>query len=163
VIWLKALHMAAIAVWSAGLMVLPGLYVRRAAARQGRELHRLQGLVRFTYVAIVSPAAFVAVATGTGLVFAEQTFAPWFSLKLGLVGMLVVSHILTGLVIIRLFEEGGVYPVERFVWTTTATVGLVVGILVVVLAKPPLPDLLPAALGEPGALSRLLAPVDPFR
>lgn len=161
-IWLKVLHMAAIAIWSAGLIILPGLYVRRAAAGQGAALHQLQGLVRFTYVAVVSPAAFVAVASGTGLIFWQQTFVAWFSLKLALVGLLVVLHLLAGLVIVRLFERGRVYPVWRFVAVTALTVGVIVGILCVVLAKPVLPDLLPAALGEPGALPRIAAALSPF-
>jgi uncharacterized membrane protein len=154
-IWLKLLHLAAIAIWSAGLISLPGLYLQRAHVPDRAAKHRLQAMVRFLYVAIVSPAAFVAVASGTALIFVRQSFEPWFTLKLVFVGALATIHILTGLVILRLFEAGNVYPLWRFVAVTAATLLVVTAILFVVLAKPDLPDLLPAEMAEPGWLSRL--------
>ncbi|MCO5156757.1 MAG: CopD family protein [Aquamicrobium sp.] len=162
-IWLKVLHLAAIAVWSAGLICLPGLYVQRAHVPSRDSKHRLQAMVRFLYVAVLSPAAFVAIGSGTALIFVRQSFEPWFSLKLVLVGALATIHILTGLVVIRLFESGNIYPVWRFVAVTAATLAVVTAILVVVLMKPELPDLYPQAMAEPGALARLVADLNPFR
>ena len=162
-IWLKLLHLAAIAVWSAGLICLPALYVQRAHVADKDSKHRLQAMVRFLYVAILSPAAFVAVGSGTALIFVRQSFEPWFTLKLVFVGALVTIHILTGLVIVRLFETGNVYPVWRFVAVTAATLLVVGAILFVVLAKPDLPDLMPAEMAEPGALKRLIGDLNPFQ
>lgn len=161
-IWLKLLHLAAIALWSAGLICLPGLYLQRAHVPNRASKHRLQAMVRFLYVAILSPAAFVAVGSGIVLIFVRQSFAPWFTLKLALVGALVTIHILTGIVIIRLFEAGNLYPVWRFVAVTAVTVLVVAAILIVVLAKPDLPALFPAEMAEPGALKRLLGGLNPF-
>jgi uncharacterized membrane protein len=161
-IWLKLLHLAAIAVWSAGLICLPGLCVRRAHVPDRASMHRLQTMVRFLYIAVLSPAAFLAIGSGTALIFVRQSFEPWFTLKLAFVGVLVTIHILIGLVILRLFEAGNVYPVWRFVTVTAATLLVVAAILVVVLAKPHLPDLLPAQLSEPGALRRLAGGLNPF-
>ena len=162
-IWLKFLHVTAIAVWSAGLISLPGLYLRRAHVADEDSLHRLQSLVRFLYVRIVSPAAFVAVGSGIALIFLRGTFEPWFSVKLLLVGALVVGHILTGLVIIRLFEEGNVYPVWRFLLVTIVSLAVVCGILFVVLGKPGIPDVFPAAMREPGALRDIVLELNPFQ
>lgn len=162
-IWLKTLHLAAIAIWSAGLISLPGLYVQRTHVRSEDAKHRLQAMVRFLYVGIISPAAFVAIGTGTGLIFMRQSFEPWFSFKLALVGALVTIHILTGLVIIRLFEAGNIYPMWRFLAVTAVTLGVVAAILVVVLAKPELPDLMPEFMTEPGALRRIVEDLNPFR
>ncbi|MEO9337788.1 CopD family protein [Mesorhizobium sp. SB112] len=161
-VWLKFIHIAAICIWCGGLICLPGLYVQRAHTRKKEQIFRLQGLVRFAYVGIVSPAAFVAVASGTGLIFLQRTFVPWFSLKLGFVGLLVALHILTGLVIIRLFERGSVYPVWRFIAVTIVTVGVVSAILIVVLAKPDLESIFPHAMSEPGALRRLVGEFIPW-
>lgn len=156
ILWLKFVHVAAIAIWSGGLICLPWLYVQRASAPEGPELYRLQALVRFSYVAMISPAAFVAVGSGIGLIFAAGTFQPWFSLKLALVGILVVVHILTGLVIIRLFEAGEVYPRWRYAAVTVATVGVVTSILFVVSAKPIFDfGFLGNFLTTPGALGEL--------
>lgn len=162
-IWLKVVHLAAIAIWSGGLICLPGLYVQRAHVPDRESLHRLQAMVRFLYVAVMSPAAFIAIGSGTALIFLRQTFETWFSLKLALVGVMVVIHILTGLVIIRLFDKGQSYPVWRCVAVTLVTVAVVGAILAVVLAKPDVPNLLPRAMSEPGALGRLLEPLNPFR
>lgn len=162
-IWLKILHLAAIAVWSAGLVCLPALYARRAHVPGRDSKHRLQAMARFLYVAVLSPAAFVAIGSGTALIFVRQSFEPWFSLKLALVGALAAIHVLTGLVIVRLFEAGNAYPVWRSVAVTAATLAVVVAILVVALMKPALPDLLPQAMAEPGALARLVAGLNPFR
>src|SRR5690606_38216610 len=57
---LKFAHIIAIAGWSAGLICLPFLYVQRRRL-SGDALHRLHNFTRFFYVALVSPAAFVAV------------------------------------------------------------------------------------------------------
>lgn len=156
-VWVKFVHIAAIAIWSAGLIRLPGLYLQRARVPDAPSLHRLQALVRFLYVKAMSPAAFVAIATGIGLIFLRQTWAPWFGAKLLLVGVLAAIHILTGLVIIRLFDEGEIYPLWRFVAATALTVMTVTAIMLLVLAKPDLPALLPDWMYEPGALRRLLA------
>lgn len=162
-IWVKLVHLAAIAIWSAGIIGLPGLYVRRSGVGTKDDLHRLQSLVRHLYTFIVSPAAFIAVASGTALVFLREAWVPWFSVKLGLVGLMVGIHILTGLVIIRLFEHGRTYSLLRFASATTVSVTVVSLILIVVLAKPDIPDLLPQVISEPGGLNRLLEPFNPFR
>lgn len=158
----KFVHVAAIAIWIAGLVCLPGLYVQRARVSNDDTLFRLQAMVRYAYIVIISPAAFVAIASGTALIFLRQTFEAWFSVKLGLVGLLVLIHVLTGLVVIRLFREGETYPVWRFVAVTVLTSVVALAILAVVLAKPLIPDLLPAGLFAPGALSDMLAPLNPW-
>lgn len=162
-IWLKTLHLAAIALWSAGLVALPVLHRRRAHVAETAAVHRLQATARFLYVAILSPAAFVAIGSGTALIFVRQSFEPWFSLKLALVGVLAAIHILVGHAVLRLFEPGRDYPLWRFVAMTAATLLTVAAILIVVLAKPVLPDLFPPAMAEPGALARLAAGLNPFR
>lgn len=162
-IWLKLLHLGAIAIWSAGLICLPALYVRRSHVPDDDAKHRLHAMVRFLYVGIISPAAFVAVGSGTALILVREPFETWFSIKLAFVGVLAVIHILTGLVIIRLFNDGEFYPVWRSVATTASTLLVVIAILVVVLAKPDIPNLLPDILSQPGALKELVGDLNPFQ
>ncbi|QLF68928.1 CopD family protein [Peteryoungia desertarenae] len=159
---LKFLHVAAIALWAAGVIGLPGLYVQRASVRDKQALYRLQKSVRFAYVTIVSPAAFTAVASGIALSFAQDVFSGWFSMKLAFVAVLAMLHVLTGLVIIRLFNEGEVYPVWRFVLVTIISVFVVIAILTLVLAKPDIPLVLPEILSEPGGLKRIISDLSPW-
>ena len=88
-VWLKFIHMAAISIWCGGLICLPGLYAQRHNVETDDALYRLQGLVRFAYVSLISPAAFVAVGSGIVLFFLQGTFVEWFSLKMAFVGVLV--------------------------------------------------------------------------
>jgi len=100
----------------------------------------------------------VSIGSGIALIFLQATFVEWFSVKMAFVGVLVVIHILTGLVIIRLFEDGESYPGWRFVGVTIVTTLVVFAILVVVLAKPPLHwDWVPVDFTRPGALRDFVA------
>lgn len=163
ILWLKFVHVAAIAVWSAGLICLPGLCLARTPALGGEALYRLQAAVRFTFVVLVSPAAFVAIASGTALIFARQTFEPWFTIKLFLVAALVLAHVLLGSTIVRLFDRGRVYSFPVFIAAVGAMLAVVTAILALVLGKPAFTsDLLSAVLSEPGGLQRLARNVTPW-
>ena len=156
---LKFLHIAAISVWAATLISLPALYVQRAHVGNRPALYALQRLVRFCYVVVSSPAAFVSILTGTGLIFFQQTFTLWFTVKLGLIGLMVTVHIYTGLVIIRLFNDGEVYPVWRFVSATALTAATVLGIFFAVLAKPDWSlDMIPIEAGGLKKIARSISP-----
>jgi protoporphyrinogen IX oxidase len=159
-IWMvKLLHLSTIAIWVGGLVALPFLLMQRRGLR-GEPLHRLHRLVRALYVAILSPAAFVAIASGTALVFLRDTFAEWFSLKLVVVGVLAVLHVQAGLLILRVFDADGAFSKAGAVVLTMATLAAVSGVLVIVLWKPQIDALAIAPdLFRPGGLSDMLAPV----
>ena len=134
-ILLKFVHILAIAGWSAGLLVLPFLYWQRTGLHDDR-LHHLHNFTRFFYVSVMSPAAFAAVITGLILIFVQGTFVPWFSLKLALVGMMVIIHVMNGLMILHLFEPRQRYPTWRVVAVTGLTASVIAAILATVLGKP---------------------------
>ena len=159
---LKFVHITAIAIWTAGLISLPSLYVQRAHVEDDDALYRMQRMTRFAFVALISPAAFIAVASGIALSFLRDVLSAWFSWKLAFVGLLAMFHVFSGLVVIRLFREGEVYPAWRFVLATASCCAVVVAILFLVLAKQA-PDLsLPPIMSEPGGLKRLLDPFNPW-
>jgi uncharacterized membrane protein len=159
VMLLKFIHIAAISIWAATLLSLPALYVQRAHVGNRPALYALQRLVRFCYVVVASPAAFVSILTGTALIFFQHTFTLWFTIKLGLIGVMVTVHIVTGLVIIRLFNEGEVYPVWRFIGATVLTAATVLCIFFVVLAKPDWSlDIIPIEAGGLKEIARSISP-----
>jgi uncharacterized membrane protein len=145
----KFLHIIGIAAWSAGLICLPFLYLQRYRL-SGDALHRLHNFTRFFYVALVSPAAFAAVGSGIALIFMQSTFEAWFSVKLALVATMVIIHVTSGALILRLFEPGQNYPLWRFVGVSALTVTVIGLILFVVLGKP--------QWATPGAVEPLLTP-----
>ena len=106
-VFLKFVHLAAIAVWSGGLLVLPFLFWQRSTVAAGPDLDRLHRLTRFVYVGMTSPAAVIAIGSGTALIFLQATFEEWFSLKMLVVGAMVMLHVVAGLVLMRLFSPDG--------------------------------------------------------
>jgi uncharacterized membrane protein len=126
----------------------------------GEELNRLGGAI---FAALCSPAAVVAVGSGTALVFAGSVFTPWLFTKLAVVGALVALHVRTGYVLRRHTEMRRAYAGWRMAAATMSTSAVLGAILVLVLAKPRFePRALPHWLTEPGSLQPLLSSILPM-
>ena len=155
--FLKFVHLAAIAIWSGGLLALPFLFWQRRALEAGPDLDRLHRIARLVYVELTSPAAFVAIGSGTALIFLQATFQEWFSLKMVLVTMMAMLHVVAGLVLLQLFSPTGRFGRLSFVTLATSYAVLITAIVWVVLAKPHIDsNQFAAHLFEPGGLARIL-------
>ena len=168
----KFIHICAIAIWSAGLLTLPAIYLQLHYVRMelpNTDLHtdrvlRLQRGARLTYVGIASPAAFVAIASGILLIFQSGIVAPWFSIKLAFVSALVIIHTLSGMALVRLFDRSKLYSSWRYVAATSSVIVVAAAIITLTLAKPMLTDdALPAVLSEPGALKPMIESINPWQ
>jgi uncharacterized membrane protein len=158
--FLKFVHLAAIAIWSGGLIALPFLFRQRQKLEAGPELDRLHRLARFVYVDATSPAAFIAIGSGTALIFLQATFQEWFSLKMLLVGAIVMLHVVAGLVLLHLFSPKGRFGRSSYAALTSAYLVVITAILWIVLAKPHIDSTgFAANLFEPGGLARAAASV----
>lgn len=157
VVVLKFIHVVGIVIWSAGLLGLPLLFVQRRGL-QGDGLYNLHNFTRFSYLVFTSPAAFVAIASGTALIFLQSTFSPWFSFKLMLVALMVIIHVMAGLEIMHLFEPGERYPRWQAALVMTMTVCVISAVLVAVLGKPDMvANEAVADFFAPGSLSEKLS------
>lgn len=155
-VWLKAIHISALVIWCAGIVAIPALFAMRPTVSSKPELWNLQRLVRETYRMIISPAAFVAVVSGTALVFMREVFTAWFAAKLLAVGLLTILHIRYGYVILKLFKDGSDYGAWRKWASIVSGIVIMSAILWLVLAKPPLDTaVFPSWLLEPGGLRQL--------
>lgn len=159
---LKAVHILGLIFWCGSLLVLPGLFSQRdAAGNDGRQLE-LQRHVRRVFIHVASPAAFIAVAAGTALLFMREVFTTWMMFKLLAVGLLVIIHIRAGFLILNLFEPRGRYSKWRSSSITVATVAVIGCILLLVLAKPPIElDGLPDWMRRPGGLQSFVETAKP--
>ena len=156
----KFIHLGTIAIWSAGLIVLPLLFWQRRGLEMGSELDRLHRLTRFVYVGMTSPAAFLAIGSGTVLIFLQTTFLEWFSLKMVLVGLLVMLHVVAGLTLMHLFEPTGRFGRFSYVALTVSYLVLIVAIIWVVLAKPHIDsNQFATRLFAPGGLRQVLGEI----
>lgn len=132
---LKFVHLASIALWSGGLLILPFLFWQRRGL-DGLELDRLHRFVRFIFVGVASPSAFIAIGSGTALIFLQTTFLEWFSLKMVLVGMMAMLHVVAALIMAHLFDPGGTIRRGLCIALGLAYLTLITAIIWVVLAKP---------------------------
>ncbi|WP_199798818.1 CopD family protein [Qipengyuania thermophila] len=151
---LKALHIAALVIWSAGLIALPTLLVQHAHVRTQEEFGALRYFVRRIYVRAVTPAAIVAVVAGTALIFARDVFTGWMYLKLAVVALMVALHAFQGHLLLEYADHRPAMGWLGAGALMTAAVTVIALILALVLAKPPLdggalPDWLLEPRGQP--------------
>lgn len=91
--WLKFLHIAAMAIWFAGLFFLPRVLIAHAQARDdGRDL---QTTGRRLYFGLMTPAAVITTLIGTLLIF-QAPHGAWLAAKLTLVALVVLLHVYFG-------------------------------------------------------------------
>jgi protoporphyrinogen IX oxidase len=89
-------------VWCGSLLYLPGLIMASLSAETGVGTPSARvRLLRpvFTYVA--TPAALLAIASGTAIFVWHDLLAVWLMAKLGLVGLLVLGHGACGILVLR--------------------------------------------------------------
>lgn len=102
---LKAVHIAALLVWCAGLFYLPVLFAEHPRKRDRSRYHRLRIMTRFTYIVVTSPAAVIAVASGILLIFLSESLGNWLVVKLSAVSLMSLYHLYCGWMIARLHER----------------------------------------------------------
>ncbi|HVM38785.1 MAG TPA: CopD family protein [Sphingomicrobium sp.] len=164
-LWLKFIHIAGLAIWVAGLLYLPAMLLSHRNVGDQQDFARIRMGSRMTYMGLVSPAAFLAIGTGTALLFVADALHPWMFLKLMAVGVLVIAHLQYGYVLSHLSDQMAHPPVLRLRLIAAAVMIAALAVLALVLAKPPIdPGFLPDWLTTPGLLDPPeIAPPIPHR
>lgn len=153
-LWLKFIHIGAVLVWVGGLLYLPAMLIAHHDVVDRQDFARIRMASRFIYMGLASPAAFLAFAAGTALLFVSDALHPWMFLKLIAVGLLVVGHLQYGRVLTHLADEEARAPTLRVRLIEGGAAVSVLAILTLVLWKPQIgTDLLPSWLTEPGLLA----------
>ena len=135
---LKSLHIVALLLWCGALLVMPFVLSRGARVAAQSEFDAYRRSIFWGYVALMSPAAVTAIASGTALAFLRDTFTVWFMVKLAAVGLMVVAHAWIGHAVARTGEAGGNYrPPPAWLLLGMGMAGMSL-VLVMVLGKPEL-------------------------
>lgn len=134
--WLKLAHIAALSVWAAGLVAMPGL-LKDLGGEPTPEKGRRLRYGRFAFEVFLSPAAIVTVATGTILIFVSRPASDWLALKLVAVGGMALLHMLMARGIARRGRRIEPGPWGRSAMTV-AVLACISAVLFFVLAKPPI-------------------------
>lgn len=152
---LKAVHIIALALWCAGLILLPVLmqvHGRGQTLRTQAGFTEFRWLTHYSYTAVVTPAAVIAVTAGTILIFALEVFDIWMMAKLLAVTGMVILHAWLGHLVVKVGESRGTYSLPPVGLSLLAILPLIGVVLWLVLAKPALSEfiaLLPEVLTEP--------------
>lgn len=132
----KALHIATIALWAGGLVMLPLLFRKYRPQLSDARYTRFRRLTHYSYVRFLTPAAVTAVGTGTVLIMLRGIFEPWLFAKLALVSLLAVLHAYIGHMIVETAETRGMGRLPSPFVVMVPLLLVLSGILVLVLAKP---------------------------
>ncbi|MGA4474598.1 CopD family protein [Ectopseudomonas chengduensis] len=133
---LKLLHFMALIGWCGALLYLPAMIA--AGRRSSDELFYRDHahLTRTVFNLIATPAALLAIGSGTALFLRESIFDPWLIVKLTTVAGMVLCHALCGVLILRI--EHAAEPALRRACLLIALLlsALIGATLWLVLAKP---------------------------
>jgi protoporphyrinogen IX oxidase len=138
-IWILALHIVMLLCWCASLLYLLSLIAGACPSRSGQgELPALyrhrDSLARFVFTAVATPAALLAIISGTAVFLVYQTIEPWLIVKMTLVAVLVAGHALAGQLVLRLEADSVVR--NRAIILAFGLSLLMLAIVWLVLAKP---------------------------
>jgi protoporphyrinogen IX oxidase len=139
-LWILVLHIVALLFWCAALLYLPALIAGMHAGRTEitASPRRHDSVARFVFTHVATPAALLAIISGTAVFLVGNIVELWLIAKLALVLALVVAHALSGLLVLRLEDEAAL-PVQPWCWILAVTLcSLMAAIIWIVLAKPPL-------------------------
>lgn len=134
----KALHVAALVIWCAGVIALPLMLARHDPAIGQADYWRIRLYTHYAYTYAVTPAAVVAIGSGTLLIFAREAFVPWMFLKLLFVGVLVGAHGWVGHTIVSVAATDGRHQPPHPGMSVGLAMAPMLAILILVLAKPDL-------------------------
>lgn len=134
--WIKSVHLVALLTWCAALLALPALLALYRGTRGRVARRRVQAAVRFVYIALASPAAVLAIASGTALIHLMHTYAPWFFAKLTLVSAMVLFHASCGKLVLVLHERPRAGSSGLLAALVAVPCLLIAGVLWLVLARP---------------------------
>lgn len=137
-LWLLILHISALIIWCASLLYLPALIagIHTQKIEIVEPYDRYGSVARFVFTHIATPAALVAIISGTLVFVVNRTVEIWLIAKLTLVTGLVVGHTLAGLLLLNT-QDRSTKPIRRWCWLLSAGLGaLMIAIVWVVLAKP---------------------------
>lgn len=132
------LHIAALVTWCASLLYLPALIagIHTEQIEIVEPQHKYGSVARFVFTHIATPAALIAIFSGTGVFLFNRTVEVWLIAKLTLVTGLVIAHGFAGLLLLHT-QDPSTKPVRGWCWLLSGvSAALMLAIVWVVLAKP---------------------------
>lgn len=133
---LKLLHFTALFVWCGTLLYLPALIAASCRSTQAAERPGHPEINRSIFNLVATPAALVAIGSGTALFLRDGTFGVWLVAKLTAVAVMVICHALCGLLILQCERQPRPALAIACAALGGITLGMIAATLWLVLAKP---------------------------
>jgi putative membrane protein len=135
-LWLLLLHISAVVCWCGSLLYLPSLITGTAYLHTDIVQEHRQAVTLMVYRLISTPAALIAIASGTALFLSGGITGLWLVLKLTLVAALVLCHVLSGALMLFMWKMTGKSVAFSCLSLRIAGVLLIPAIVWLVLTKP---------------------------
>ena len=134
---LKALHMAFMVTWFAGLFYLPRLFIYHAEASDPVSLERFGIMERRLFI-IMTIGAILTAIFGFLLLWANSALLEqgWFQLKLGMLALMITYHIRCWSWINRLAAGATLDSTRWLRWFNEIPVGVLLVIVLLAVLKP---------------------------
>ena len=137
-LWVKALHVAAVISWMAGLLYLWRLYVYHAMETEAVVRSRLEVMERRLLRGIATPAAVVSVACGAAMLWMVPALLqqPSMQVKLGAAVVLIANHALAHVYRLRLLATPTAFRHRTFRVLNEVPTVLMLIIVAMVVVRP---------------------------
>lgn len=138
-LWIKALHIAAMVSWFAGLFYLPRLFVYHAQSTDTPSRERFCVMERKLYRGIMLPSMIATLGLGVWLISFNPSYyfsQGWMHAKLLLIILLIGYHHLCGAQLKRFARNENTRSHVFFRWFNEVPVLFLLAIVVLVVVKP---------------------------
>ena len=135
--WIKAVHIAFMVTWFAGLFYLPRLFIYHVQTADAESRERFTLMERRLF-GIMTIGAVITAVLGLGLVAINPAVGtqPWFLAKVALLTGLVVYHYRCLLGIRRLRLQADIQDSKWLRWFNEIPVLFLFGIIILAVVKP---------------------------
>ncbi len=135
-LWIKALHIAFMVTWFAGLFYLPRLFVYHAMTTDEAGIERFKVMERKLFYGIMTPGALLTIVFGVWLWLGYGFGGGWLHAKLALVALLVVYHAYCGKLLIDFKHGRNTHGHVFYRWLNEMPVLVLLAVVILVVVKP---------------------------
>ena len=135
-LWVKALHIAFMVTWFAGLFYLPRLFVYHAQSADRVSIERFKVMERKLFIGIMTPGAVLTIVSGVWLWLGWGFAGGWLHAKLALVAVLVAYHVWCGRLLADFRHDRNTKSHVWLRWFNEAPVLILISIVILVVVKP---------------------------
>jgi len=137
-LWIKALHVAFMVTWFAGLFYLPRLFVYHALATDREGSERFKVMERKLFFGIMTPGAALTIAFGLWLWLGYGIGAGtgWLHAKLAVVVLLVAYHVWCGKLLMDFKRDRNTRSHVWYRWFNEVPVVLLLAAVILAVVKP---------------------------